>query len=182
MAASASHHRTQTCKITSLSASNKITSTLVKTPADMSNICQLFLSPHSSQLILSFLRDTHHQLINIITTTTTTLEMVQCVCACVYLCTSGVCVCVPMHECCLCTWLRHWGIYKAVKTPPPACIVNGISVCVGMCVNGPGGTSGAHTTWRKGLFSCKFLARLQELWVQGSQCLLHKHPGSVRCT
>ncbi len=39
--------------------------------------------------------------------------------------------------------------------------------------NGPGGTSGAHTTCcEERPFSCEFLARLQELCLHGSQCLL----------
>ncbi len=35
---------------------------------------------------------------------------------------------------------------------------------------------------RKGLFSCEFLARLQELSCMAhSDCLVHRHPGSAKC-
>ena len=117
-----------------------------------------------------------------------------------------VCICMVAMWCSVCvlgsqglsSWvqapLRQFSIWffhlpPTSPTSPPSCDwylafarvqIQGLFSCNS---NGPGGTSGAHTTCcEERPFSCEFLVWLQELCLHGSQCrLVHRHPGSARC-
>ncbi len=91
-----------------------------------------------------------------------------CVCVCVRAC---VCVCVCVHVC----------VCASVCVCVRACVFVHVRVCkafshatamvqVGLWVPTP-------PAMRKGLFSCEFLARLQELCLHDSQCLLSAQLG-----
>ena len=126
-------------------------------------------------------------------------------CVCVYVCTCvcvRVCMCVCACVCAcvcgavVCPWLRVWGpefkphfISSASTSPtsydwvPDICwgansrsfLIKQQRVQVGNRVPTP-------LAVRKSLFSCEFLARLQELCLHAHcACSVHRHPGSARC-
>ncbi len=129
-----------------------------------------------------------------------------CMCVHVVQCVY-VCVCVHVMQCvyiCVCVWCSgvpeilefkpNSGIFHLIfhlpptsPTSPPSCDWGTwhllgckfkafshatAMVQVGLWIPTP-------LAVRKGLFSCEFLARLQELCLSAS--LVHRHPGSARC-
>ena len=75
-------------------------------------------------------------------------------------------LCTPVHPAVMGTWNFPGCKFPGHVSLKPA--------------KGPGGTSGAHTQQLRGMVSCEYLARLQELASTGSQCLLSAQASWLR--